>query len=216
MSHSYWTQILFLLLFTTLAIANLYPIRDGFEYRSRDAMLLPRDAGTEYEDPACFSYCDLDTCGSDNAPSCLYSSIQKRSVPGLFAPSLAPEDDASALVQYNGSNTFEKRVWKGIDTTGKTIQTSEVSAYLSGQINEGNNYDDQYGNRLPVYDEEGNNGHGTELTMSQQWQFSQGNVQIGTGGLHGCTMLTVVSSRAVYMGKFESPIRPPILVLTET
>lgn len=40
-------------------------------------------------------------------------------------------------------------------------------------------------------------------TVAVQKQFSgRGNVQIGTGGLHGCTVVTLVSKRGVWMAHF--------------
>lgn len=40
---------------------------------------------------------------------------------------------------------------------------------------------------------------GDERTIAAQGLFGDTGFQYGTGGLHGCTMLTVVSNRAVYM-----------------
>lgn len=40
-------------------------------------------------------------------------------------------------------------------------------------------------------------------TVAVQKEFSgRGNVQVGTGGLHGCTVVTLVSKRAVWMAHF--------------
>jgi hypothetical protein len=55
-----------------------------------------------------------------------------------------------------------------------------------------------------------------ERTVTEQGLFGDVGFQYGTGGLHGCTMLTVVSNRAVYMVRSMNQQRVKHLSLIDT
>lgn len=75
--------------------------------------------------------------------------------------------------------------------------TSQIGEYLVDQF-QGSSWDDQYGElgRLAIANED---GFDVDDPVSQQRTLGTDGVRLGSNGLHGCTVVTIVSKRAVWM-----------------
>ena len=137
-------------------------------------------------DKSCFAYCELDTCTS---------SVCARSRP-IISPYAAPAIDgshalnATAEIEVQGRDlarrAFDEPRW----TRGRAAK------YLVQQLV--TRLNDPYFGQLQGYFD------GTERTVINQDQFGDTAFQYGTAGLHGCTMLTIVSKRAVWQVRSQT------------
>ncbi|KAI9154907.1 hypothetical protein HJFPF1_07467 [Paramyrothecium foliicola] len=88
-----------------------------------------------------------------------------------------------------------KRVW----TYDPRWTKAKIARYLSDQADDGGSPDAQFGDMGWLVSSAKN-----MATVSLQKQFRSNTkaFQMGTGGLHGCTVLTIVSRRAAYMAHY--------------
>jgi hypothetical protein len=164
-------------------------------------------------DSVCLYACDVNSCGDTCAP------VRKRD----FFPLGHPErphrlwnettdewytvsaDQYNATISRRGN---EKRAF----TNNPRWNKWRVALYLPGQIQIINGVvvpaDTQFPNNLGFFIGGTNQG-----TVSQQAAFGNFPIQMGTGGLHGCTMLAVISNRGVFM--VRSPLAPPCHCLVD-
>ena len=90
------------------------------------------------------------------------------------------------------SGSLSEGVWK-TDDTGWGAQ--ELDAYLPMLVDSKDA--DFEGRYFELIDGENDNTVSGEFILKEEALFT-----LGTGGLHGCTIVTIVSNRAVYMGHY--------------
>lgn len=100
------------------------------------------------------------------------------------------EDDSDAA-----PHELAKRVFK---TDHRRWKTDDAKKYLPGQVRVTNGRvvptDKQFSNTLGFFA-----GGTNQATVAVQRKFSKKEFQMGTGGLHGCTMMAIISNRGVWM-----------------
>ncbi|RLL94783.1 hypothetical protein CFD26_104602 [Aspergillus turcosus] len=141
-----------------------------------------------------------DYLGDENVPecealcapssfSCSSSSLDKRYV--QFWPSRKSDNLNETAILPRVLSAPVKREFT-------TISQQDVATYIPNQFN--GNYDDYFG--VPTALVETIDDEETDNTVVMQIEFGNEPFQVGSAGLHGCTMVTIVSDRAVYMGHF--------------
>ncbi|KAK5731517.1 hypothetical protein LTR17_011315 [Elasticomyces elasticus] len=149
---------------------------------------------------SCMALCDLDTCSSCSA--------------GSARRSVEPNNDFG--ITSNGSNEcrelewttekLQKRVFR-LGATGNTYldpsvksayTLDRVAPYMVGQLRSTPSLDRQYGAMRYTATQNPD----TEAAVSQQQAFSTAAFQFGSAGLHGCTMVAVMSRRGCWMAHF--------------
>ncbi|EEA25968.1 hypothetical protein TMatcc_005778 [Talaromyces marneffei ATCC 18224] len=86
-----------------------------------------------------------------------------------------------------------------------TLLQQDIAIYLPNQFN--GQYDPYFG--LPIALVEIIDGGDTDNTVVVQKELGDTPFQVGSAGLHGCTIVTIVSDKAAYMGHFwEIPSWP--------
>jgi hypothetical protein len=92
-----------------------------------------------------------------------------------------------------------------VKRTFTTTTQGDVATYLPNQFN--GSPDPTYGAPTALVEVvgEGDDAAETDNTVVVQQEFENEPFAIGSRGLHGCTMVTIVSTRAVYM---VSSMRP--------
>lgn len=85
-----------------------------------------------------------------------------------------------------------KRVFTPVTTQ------AQIATFLVKQFN--GNFDPAYGSPAALVDNEG-----TDNTVVVQNVFGKNGFAIGATAIHGCTMITVVSNRAVHMVSLSLP-----------
>jgi hypothetical protein len=151
--------------------------------------------GNEPVDAACVALCDPDTCGSSVCPN------QKRDLSQLDSTGRFLVGNRSTEEWYPpiGGNDLRKRILEYPTRGGWTpLRTAQ---YLSGMITGLGTADTQFTPTNPelIYPVFGD----SETTVSQEEALGATKLQVGNGGLHGCTELTVISKRYVYMVRRE-------------
>ncbi|KAK5127398.1 hypothetical protein LTR85_006737 [Meristemomyces frigidus] len=199
------------LLLAAFATADVFTPRDGFVLRTRED-----DPPADYSSPYCFPTCDLDACGvvpletcrAGNLPSS--TSPQRRSLDyfgdgeGIAVPSNFSYGGAAVSSGGSDLHVLAKRAFTRTQWTKEDIQE-----YLPKQIKGEEGYEQYFGGNAgfthteTVVDENGKETRQQDVrTVSQQKAFRGTPFQYGTGSPHGCTMLTVVSQRAVWTAHF--------------
>lgn len=88
-----------------------------------------------------------------------------------------------------------KRVFQ---TDHRRWRTDDVKKYLPGQVRVTDGRvvptDKQFSSTLGFFA-----GGTNQATVAVQRKFSKKEFQMGTGGLHGCTMMAIISNRGVWM-----------------
>jgi hypothetical protein len=102
--------------------------------------------------------------------------------------------------EYHSDLARRGEIYKRAFDTERRWTTARIRAYLPGQVLPGADgevrpLDGQFTSNKGFYA----GGSEAEVTVSYQAEFGNTAFQLGTGGLHGCTMLTIVSNRAVWM-----------------
>lgn len=93
---------------------------------------------------------------------------------------------------------LSKRGWD----TNPRWNKAKIGSYLSDQARDRGPRDPQFGKMRLIVSEKVN----SMATVSQSAEFAKEKAfQLGSGGLHGCTVLTIVSRRAVYMVSLVFP-----------
>jgi hypothetical protein len=78
------------------------------------------------------------------------------------------------------------------------ITEGQITTYVPAQWDESDGeFDQNFGFPSPLVEQVGDEE--SDNTVTNQTRFTNIAFQIGSRGLHGCTMVTVVSNRAVYM-----------------
>ncbi|KAH0282138.1 hypothetical protein M436DRAFT_86613 [Aureobasidium namibiae CBS 147.97] len=101
----------------------------------------------------------------------------------------------------NATGGLSRREWKIGSNTGNQLITQhsgwtidQVNSYVFNQVI--HNWDNQYGVLRGLF-----SGH-DESAVSAEDTFGSSAFQLGSNGLHGCQVVTVVSKRAVWMAHF--------------
>lgn len=147
-----------------------------------------------YVNDNCRILCSVATCGGDVCPFNL-----RRDVLLSGPPSYADDESYNATVAASGAiGVLSKR-----DFTRKPLTTLDVQRYIRGQFRQGgtaSNYDSSTFPNEPSRFAIGN----TAITVAHSVDFSQQNtgLQWGSPGLHGCTMMFIVSRRGAWMAHF--------------
>lgn len=130
----------------------------------------------------CYLPCTIDTCGSTCSPS-LKRSLYARSIHQDF-------NIENENVSFVGPHTskLNKRVFQ-VDPTSSP---AALTTYLQG-VTTTPNYDATVGDIQPLI-------VGKDMqTCTVSARLGRRNINIGSAGLHGCTVLILLSRRAVYM-----------------
>ncbi|KAM0454300.1 hypothetical protein ACHAPV_008379 [Trichoderma viride] len=154
-------------------------------------------------DSNCFYACEVSACGSSCAPVQKrdFSEVEKRDRQyRLWNETTDSWSEVSAAVYeaHLSRRALEKRVF----ITNPRWNAARVAKYLPGQIALNSN-----GQVVPADTQFPTNegffiGGTNQGTVAVLREFGNDPIQLGTGGLHGCTMLAVVSTRAVYMAHY--------------
>ncbi|KAJ0426709.1 hypothetical protein BJY00DRAFT_270854 [Aspergillus carlsbadensis] len=180
-------MLLFLCLIGLSAARALYPSdTSGFPF------LVPRqeDEAVAF---ACEPQCELASCAGGFCPV----SLAKRNIRNWETEYSAWERANTTAVRRD-TNSLVRRVFRYNTNSdrynGRAPTRAEADAYLpAALVNDREN--DQYGPVEGFFD-------GTEAPVMLQREFGDESFQWGTGGLHGCTMVAVISRRAVWMAHF--------------
>lgn len=142
----------------------------------------------------CDSSCDLGTCSSCNGPS--KRGLAERD----FDLAITLNISAENVTLYPWSGKLEKRIFR-IDNAGTAyLNPASPNGYTIGRVRTymvqqvyatAGTYDNQYGGLNGFFVDD-------ERAVSQQYTFGTESFQFGTYGLHGCTMVAVVSRRGVW------------------
>lgn len=134
----------------------------------------------------CRNHCNLETCGASGC------TVVKRSIadaPFTFE-ALSLDNDTS-----EAKSVLEKRVFT-FPSRGPWTPTL-MTNYLIQAIEGGLGPDPQFsGIGVQNVLVQGTSTMGTTALAET---FGNARLQLGNGGLHGCTQLTIISKRAVYM-----------------
>ncbi|RYP05485.1 hypothetical protein DL764_003745 [Monosporascus ibericus] len=183
-------KTIFLFLFVSSVAASVLHRREPYNVLG----LRPRQ---EEDDPfSCTASCDLDTCGGR---ACAFTSIN-----GLSRRYASLGDLTDGFGQTNSSierTVLTKRLFRydanSDEYTGDRQPTEgEIDAYLPDVF--GGAESAHFGDPLPLVHDLGAQNQ-DERAYSQQVEFGNRAFQIMAGGLHGCTVLALVSRRAVWM-----------------
>ncbi|CZR64767.1 uncharacterized protein PAC_14666 [Phialocephala subalpina] len=195
------------------------PQGQKFDYR-----VLNYRQTSDYCDPSDFDDPDVPTCRvlcGATGSSCLVGSVSasaqrfRRNFEDVIesGAELDVTSVANLSAELYGIASRKTHLVKRV--TGAVSQ-GDLDGYVYRQVL-GNNPDPNFGAFVPLMeyktDSDGNvildeNGlpQTTTNTVTVQMPFGDQSFQIGTPDLHGCTVVTVVSKRAVYMGHFfENP-----------
>ena len=152
-----------------------------------------QDDSTDYDlYKSCFAACELSTCGS---------GLCARTDPEINphdALAIAPSDPSNSTI---GTEMEERNMEKRLFLPKRWTRAKAVSYLVQTLVT---NRNDPYFGQLQTYFD------GTLRTVINQRTFGDQPFQFGTYGLHGCTMLTVISRRAVWQ------VRSRGMIETET
>jgi hypothetical protein len=99
-----------------------------------------------------------------------------------------------------------------VKRTFTTLTQDDIPTYLPNQFN--GSPDPTYGAPTALVEVSG--GEETDNTVVVQQEFENVPFAIGSRGLHGCTMVTIVSTRAVYMvSSMRSPCCFPLSLVAD-
>ncbi|KAI0430579.1 hypothetical protein F5Y09DRAFT_341512 [Xylaria sp. FL1042] len=171
------------------ANARYLPQRDSVvnKWPQSFADLQPRTSN-ENGRPSCRPICG--SCGS----SCSSTEASKRSLLQLITSNSTNEDILSDTDHDNTSHLLKRQL--------KDVRQAAISSYLKSKVNAlVTTRDNPNTNLIDLAYSTGFNDY-TFATLREFSNFGTDVLNIGTQGLHGCTVLTVVSKRAVYMGHF--------------
>ncbi|KAL2827566.1 hypothetical protein BDW59DRAFT_160209 [Aspergillus cavernicola] len=176
----------FILLFGFSAARVLYP-----SDASPIPWLGPRQ--DETVDFACEPQCELNSC----AGGLCTIGLTKRDV-GDWGREYSAWDRANTTAVRRDTSTLVRRIFRYNTNSnrynGRAPTRAEADVYLPAVL-VNNREDDHFGAYEPFFD-------GTEAPVMIQRTFGNEPFQLGTGGLHGCTMVAVISRRAVWMAHF--------------
>ncbi|RYP31404.1 hypothetical protein DL767_005804 [Monosporascus sp. MG133] len=183
-------KAVFLFLFVSSVAASVLHRREPYNVLG----LRPRQEEDDLF--SCTASCDLDTCGGR---ACAFTGIN-----GISRRYASLEDLTDGFGQTNSSierTVLTKRLFRydanSDEYTGDRLPTEgEIDAYLPAVFggDESDHFDDP---RRLVHDLGPQDRD--ERAYSQQVEFGNRAFQIMAGGLHGCTVLALVSRRAVWM-----------------
>jgi hypothetical protein len=103
-----------------------------------------------------------------------------------------------------------------VKRTFTTLTQDDIPTYLPNQFN--GSPDPTYGAPTALVEVvgEGDDAEETDNTVVVQQEFEDVPFAIGSRGLHGCTMVTIVSTRAVYMvSSIRSSCRFPLSLVAD-
>ncbi|RAL01806.1 uncharacterized protein BO80DRAFT_472925 [Aspergillus ibericus CBS 121593] len=111
----------------------------------------------------------------------------------MYLNSTVDDDDVDDPAYHSvGEAALEKRVFE-------SMTLARIREYLPQQTDP-NTVDTYFGNPTGLIQFVGKKS--TDASVARQTEFGSAPFQIGTDGLVGCTIVTVVSKRAVYMGHY--------------
>ena len=134
-------------------------------------------------DKSCFAYCELGTCTS---------SLCARNRPVISPYAVPANDRSSDVLNHTTEIQVQERQFTKRAFDEPRWTRSRAANYLVKQLVDNPGLNDPYFGQLQVYFDT------TERTVINQDRFGDTAFQYGTPGLHGCTMLTVLSKRAVW------------------
>ncbi|KAI1775412.1 hypothetical protein F4818DRAFT_416515 [Hypoxylon cercidicola] len=150
------------------------------------ADIQPRQSSNN-DGPTCRRICG--SCGS----SCSSATVSKRNLIHLVTSNNTALDERSS--EHEESRHLLKR-------TLRNVRQTNIGAFLRAKINAlVSTRDNDKTNLINLAYSAPSNDY-TFATLKRFEDFNANVLNIGTGGLEGCTVLTVVSRRAVYMGHF--------------
>ncbi len=191
------------------ADSSLHFGRDGFSIRVRG---LDDD---QLVGPECFPGCDLDVCNFiaptsiDECKAKLGSArtgaVERRDIDGLGFSGRSPADLAvgfnksSLDAELELAHSYKRAPKASLPTDpwdGENWTVEQCAAYLPGQLFSNKPLQPQF---QAVHENVVTTNPSTEAAMSAFATFENNKlVQIGSGGLHGCTIVVVVSQKAVW------------------
>ncbi|KAK3326737.1 hypothetical protein B0H66DRAFT_600847 [Apodospora peruviana] len=199
MWHSVWAWFLLLLLSSTNTLVEArtqshhaalhrHP-KDIFQHGPHQ--LASRQTDEESSTTNCNFLCDIETCGA----SCLLGAA-KRDENGL--PAVGGYSRLPAYYADSNSSSISSRSLLGkraFDLPRGRMTADRADKYVMGNVLQ-SDIDPQFPDQpLGFFD-------GDMKTVSQAETFGNDAFAFGTQGLHGCTMMTIVSNRAVYMAHY--------------
>ncbi|KAH7317127.1 hypothetical protein B0I35DRAFT_434610 [Stachybotrys elegans] len=191
MKSDFWRVLSLLLILPHLVSATAISRYHAFQ----PGLLLPRQAELPDSGVACTTKCTLNGCGSGVCPA-FGGLLAKRDLDvELLSNSLKHLNVTDGLQ----GNVLAKRIFSydvdSEDYVDRDPTVNEAASYLPAVFDGGEN--DYFGQLLPLV-----SAQEDERAVSQQREFGNEPFQIMSGGLHGCTVLAVVSNRGVWMAHF--------------
>ncbi|KAK6076208.1 hypothetical protein SCUP234_07376 [Seiridium cupressi] len=185
-ARTQFRKLFFLLALVTICAARVSSPRHAFDF----SLLEPRQDDTD-DIISRVPSCDLDTCGSGG----VCAALRRRTAGLEYATDILSYQNASV---EGDDKALDKRLFRynptsNVYTGDRPPTNAEVNAYLPAVFQ---GYETSYfGAALGL-------AANDERTVSQQVQFGTQPFQIAFGGIHGCTVVTLVSQRAVWMAHY--------------